>query len=135
MMRLYQGETGVNTNISLTSNDRGWFKIESCLEHLRFCSTLEQGLSAGHWNSMWKCLHFEIWCSWSYMSSSCVQPPPGQPCFWLSFKGVLHFLPPKSSKISMFCALPQNYQHLFEKWYMHLLVNCPRNSKITTNLR
>ena len=22
---------------------------------------------------------------------------------------------PKSSKISMFCALPQNYQHLFEK--------------------
>ena len=45
MMRLYQGETGVNTNMSLTSDDRGWFKIESCLEHLRFCSTLEQGLS------------------------------------------------------------------------------------------
>ena len=30
------------------------------------------------------------------------------------FKGVLHLLPPKSSKISMFCPLSQNYQHLFE---------------------
>ena len=27
----------------------------------------------------------------------------------------MHLLPPKSSKISMFCALSQNYQHLFEK--------------------
>ena len=44
--------------------------------------------------------------------------------FW--FKGVLHALP----KISMFCALSQNYRHLFEKWYMHLIVNCPRNSKM-----
>ena len=24
-------------------------------------------------------------------------------------------------RISMFCALSQNYQHLFEKWYMHLV--------------
>ena len=30
-------------------------------------------------------------------------------------KGVQHLLPPKKSKISMFCALSQNYQHLFEK--------------------
>ena len=35
----------------------------------------------------------------------------------ICIKGVLHLLPPKSSKISMFCALSQNYQHLFEKKY------------------
>ena len=32
-----------------------------------------------------------------------------------TIKEVLHLLPPKSSKISMFCALSQNYQHLYEK--------------------
>ena len=37
------------------------------------------------------------------------------------FKGVLQ------PTISMFCALSQNYQHLFEEY---LLVNCPRNLKI-----
>ena len=42
---------------------------------------------------------------------------------------------PKSSKISIFCALSQNYQHFFEKQYMHLIVNCPRNSKIVSKLR
>ena len=42
---------------------------------------------------------------------------------------------PKSSKISLFCALSQNYQHLFDKWCMHLIVNCPRNSKIASKLR
>ena len=31
-----------------------------------------------------------------------------------TFEGVLHLLPQKS-QISMFCALSQNYQHLFEK--------------------
>ena len=25
---------------------------------------------------------------------------------------------------------PSKYQHRFEKWYMHLIVNCPRNSKM-----
>ena len=33
-----------------------------------------------------------------------------------SFKGVLHLLP----KISMFCALSQNNQHLLEKWFKEL---------------
>ena len=42
------------------------------------------------------------------------------------FKGVLHLLP----KISMFCALSQNYQQLFEKWIIHLIKNCSRNSKM-----
>ena len=36
---------------------------------------------------------------------------------------------PVLSSISMFCALSQNYQHLFEK-YLHLIVNCPKNSKM-----
>ena len=35
-----------------------------------------------------------------------------------TFKGVLHLKP----KMSMFCALSQKYQPLFEKWYMHLIV-------------
>ena len=29
----------------------------------------------------------------------------------------------------------QNFQHLFDKWYMHLIGNCPRNSKIASKLR
>ena len=33
-------------------------------------------------------------------------------------------------KNSMFCALFQNYQHCFEKRYMHPQANCLRNSKI-----
>ena len=37
-------------------------------------------------------------------------------------------------KISMLCALSQNYQYLFQK-YMHLIVNCPRNSKIALKFR
>ena len=32
----------------------------------------------------------------------------------------------------MFCSLSQNYQHLFENNIMHLIVNCPRNSKIAS---
>ena len=35
-------------------------------------------------------------------------------------------------KISMFCALSQNYQHLFWKMICAILVNCPRNSKIAS---
>ena len=42
------------------------------------------------------------------------------------FKGVLHLLP----KISMFCALSQNSQQLFEKKSVHLKKNCSRNSKM-----
>ena len=42
------------------------------------------------------------------------------------FKGILH----PYLKISTFRALSQNYQHLFEKQYMYLTVNCPRNSKM-----
>ena len=42
-----------------------------------------------------------------------------------TLKGELHPL----TKISMFSALSPNYQHLFEKWYVHLIGNCPRNSK------
>ena len=42
---------------------------------------------------------------------------------------------PKSSKISMFCALSQNFQFFSEKWYMHVIVNCPRNSKIASKFR
>ena len=49
----------------------------------------------------------------------------------LPFKGVLHLRP----KISMFCALSRNYQHLFEKWYIHLIVNCSRNSKMTLEFK
>ena len=45
---------------------------------------------------------------------------------FIIFKGVLHLLP----KISMFCALSQNNQQLFEKWIMHLIKNCSRNSKL-----
>ena len=33
-------------------------------------------------------------------------------------------------KITKFCTLFQNYQHLFEKWYIHLIVNYSRNFKI-----
>ena len=29
------------------------------------------------------------------------------------------------------CALSQTYQHLFQKLYMHLIANCPRNSNMT----
>ena len=47
-----------------------------------------------------------------------------------SFKGVLHLLP----KISMFCALSQNNQQLFEKKIeklsMHLMKKCSRKSKM-----
>ena len=38
-------------------------------------------------------------------------------------------------KISMFCAVSQNYQHLFEKCCIHLVINypsMPRNSKISS---
>ena len=48
----------------------------------------------------------------------------------LHAKGVPYCL----CKISMFCALSQNYQHLLEKWYMHLIVNSPRNSKMVLKL-
>ena len=41
-------------------------------------------------------------------------------------EGALHH----KLKISMFCVLFQNYQHFFEKWYVHLEVNCPRYSKM-----
>ena len=43
-----------------------------------------------------------------------------------SLKGVLHLLP----QINMFCALSQNNQHRLEKYHMHLIVNCSRNSKM-----
>ena len=42
---------------------------------------------------------------------------------------------PKSSKISMLCVLSQNYQHFFENWYIHLIVNWPRNSKLASKLQ
>ena len=45
-------------------------------------------------------------------------------------KGVLHPL----LKISMFCALSQNNQHLTEKLHMHLMVNCSWNSKMVFKL-
>ena len=44
----------------------------------------------------------------------------------LFLKGVLHLLP----KIGMFCALSQNNEQLFEKYIMHLIKNCSRNSKM-----
>ena len=31
----------------------------------------------------------------------------------------------QNQKKNMFCALPQNHQRLFEKYYMHLTINCP----------
>ena len=36
-------------------------------------------------------------------------------CIYEHLKVVLHLLPQKSSKISVFCAQSQIYQHLFEK--------------------
>ena len=39
-----------------------------------------------------------------------------------------------NQKLGCFCVLSQNYQHLFDKWYMHLIENCPRNSKLALNL-
>ena len=53
-------------------------------------------------------------------------------CVHALLYGVLH-LPPL--QVSMFCALFQNHQHLFEKKYMHPIVNCPRNSKIASKFR
>ena len=47
----------------------------------------------------------------------------------LSIKGVLHLVPQKAPKISMFCALPQNYQHLFEK------IIYASNSKFSNELK
>ena len=35
----------------------------------------------------------------------------------------------------MFCTLSQNCQHLFEKWYVYLIVYCSRNSKIALKFR
>ena len=33
------------------------------------------------------------------------------------------------------CFVSRNSQHLFEKYYMHLIVNFPRRSKIASKLR
>ena len=49
----------------------------------------------------------------------------------IASKGVLHPWP----QISIFCAPSQNCQYLFENWYMHLIVNCPRNSKIALQFK
>ena len=40
-----------------------------------------------------------------------------------------------NQKNSMFCAWSENYQHLFEKYSMLLIVNCPRNSKIALKFK
>ena len=46
-------------------------------------------------------------------------------------KWVLHLLP----QISMFCPLFQSYPHIFHKNNnMHLILNCPRNSKIASKI-
>ena len=39
------------------------------------------------------------------------------------------------TKTFMFLSLSQNYHHLFEKWYIHLTVNCPRNSKMALKVK
>ena len=84
--------------------------------------------------SWYKCI-YQVWSKNSF--GKCVfwvkvhRDPPWPPrsaqyLDHLSVKGVLHLL----LKISMFCALSENYQHLLEKKYMHLTVNCLRNSKM-----
>ena len=39
----------------------------------------------------------------------------------------------------MFCAVSENYQHIFEKWYMHLIVNLSikkkKKKKFSKNLK
>ena len=45
---------------------------------------------------------------------------------WLALRG--HYTP--NFKLSCFFVLSQNYQHFFEKYRMHLIVNCPRISKM-----
>ena len=52
---------------------------------------------------------------------------------WLTtyFKGGT--APP--TKINMFCALSQNNQQLFEKYLMHLIRTCSRNSKMALNFQ
>ena len=69
-----------------------------------------------HTPGLWLKVWFGQGCS-SVTWHSCIPTP---------IKGALHLLP----QISMFCALSQNYQHCLEKWYMHLIVNCLRNSKM-----
>ena len=51
-------------------------------------------------------------------------------------RGYCTSYPQKTSKICMFCALSQNYQHLFDKIISrYLIVNFPRNSKVASKLR
>ena len=51
-------------------------------------------------------------------------------------KGVLHFLPQKALKLACF-VLYLKFIKMFLKndIYMHLITNCPKNSKIASKLR
>ena len=80
-------------------------------------------------DSIWLTLAIKIHSSLGYRENystnftrhNCIKPH-------ICFKGVLHLLP----KITMFCALSQNNQHLLENnIIMHLMENCSRDSKIS----
>ena len=74
--------------------------------------------------------HF--WCYFSTIFSESMYQSRDLPAVYAPIKWVLYLPPPL--KLINFCALSENYKHLFEKQYTHVIANCLRNSKIASNL-